>query len=349
MKRLLLFWLLFFLLAGTASAGEFGEITKGYYLKFPRDFYYKGGYRIQWWYFTGHLFTPAGREFGYELTFFVAGVQRRAYQSRFGVRNIHISHFAISEVKTGRYDSFDKADSGAYGFAGADTDRLKVWVGGNELEGTMTAMHIRADGGDKALDLALVPSKPLVLNGNNGYSRKSEESLQIASWYFSYTNLRTEGSVTVEGETFTVSGKSWFDREISSGKMGKGEKGWDWYSIQLDDGREVMLYLMRNKDGTIDRYSSGTFVSRDGQYRHLTLGDFNIAVLAHYSSKKTGAKYPSEWRLRVPSEKLDLRLVPVIEDQEFVAASSTGNYYWEGDCAITGSATGRAYVELTGY
>jgi predicted secreted hydrolase len=349
MKRVLLLGLLFLLSVETASAGEFLEITKGYPLKFPRDFYYKDRYRVQWWYFTGHLFTPEGREFGYELTFFVAGVQRKVYKSRFGVRNIYVSHFAISDIKENKYYFFDKSDSGAYGFAGADSDRLKVWVGSNELRGSIRRMHLSARGGDKALDLALVPAKPLVLNGDKGYSRKSEESPQIASWYFSYTDLKTEGRITIAGESFPVSGKSWFDREISSGTMGKSEKGWDWFSIQLDDGREVMLYLMRNKDGIFDRYSSGTFVYRNGQYRHLTLGDFSVSVLAHYSSKKTGARYPSEWQVRVPSEKLDLRLTPMIQDQELVAASSTGNYYWEGDCAVTGSATGRAYVELTGY
>ncbi len=349
MKRILFFGLLFFLSLRVASAGEFREITKGYSLTFPRDFYYKEGYRVQWWYFTGHLFTPEGREFGYELTFFVAGVQRRDYKSRFGVRNIYISHLAISDVKGDSYSFFDKADSGAYGFAGAESDRLKVWVDGNELEGTMTRMHIRAHGGDKVLDLTLVPLKPVVLNGNNGYSRKSEESPEIASWYFSYTSLKTEGIITLGGKTLPVKGKSWFDREISSGKMGKSEKGWDWFSIQLDDGRELMLYLMRNKDGTFDPYSSGTFVYKNGEYRHLNLADFSITVLAHYTSKKSGAEYPSKWQVRVPSEKLDLRITPLIEDQEFIASSSTGNYYWEGDCEVTGSATGRAYVELTGY
>ena len=255
MKRVLLFGLLLFLSFRVASAGEFREITKGYSLTFPRDFYYKDGYRVQWWYFTGHLFTPEGREFGYELTFFVAGVQRKAYKSRFGVRDIYVSHFAISDVKEDSYSSFDKADSGAYGFAGAESDRLKVWVDGNELDGTMTRMHLRAHGGDKSLDLTLVPAKPVVLNGDNGYSRKSEESPEIASWYFSYTDMETEGSLTLGGKTLPVDGKSWFDREISSDKMGKSEKGWDWFSIQLDDGREVMLYVMRNKDGTFDPYS----------------------------------------------------------------------------------------------
>jgi predicted secreted hydrolase len=210
-------------------------------------------------------------------------------------------------------------------------------------------MHLMASGGHTTLDLMLVPAKPVVLNGDRGYSIKSGDSPEIASWYFSYTDLKTEGRLAIGGTTFPVTGKSWFDREISSGTMGKGEKGWDWFSVQLDDGRDLMLYLMRKKDGTDDRYSSGTFVYPDGRYRHLTLGDFSITVLGHYTSKKTGAVYPSGWRVRIPSDNLDLRITPLIEDQEFVASSSTGNYYWEGDCTVQGSAAGRAYVELTGY
>jgi predicted secreted hydrolase len=349
MRKVLVACLLLLLSLGAASAGEFGEITKDYTPHFPQDFYYRDGYRLQWWYFTGHLFTPEGREFGYELTFFVAGVQRKEFRSRFGVRNIYISHFAISDAKDSRYSFYDNSDSGAYGFAGADGKKLHVWVRNDEMEGTISRMHLAAAGGDTSLDLTLVPVKPVILNGDKGYSRKSEESPDIASWYFSYPDMKTGGRLSFGGRTFPVTGRSWFDREISSGTMGKNEKGWDWFSVQLDDGRDLMLYLMRKKDGTADRYSSGTFVYPDGRYRHLTLGDFTVTVLGHYTSKKTGARYPSGWRVQIPSEDLTLRIIPLIRDQEFVASSSTGNHYWEGDCEVRGSSVGRAYVELTGY
>jgi predicted secreted hydrolase len=135
MKKVPLVCLLLLFSLQAASAGGFGEISKDYTLQFPRDFYYRDGYRLQWWYFTGHLFTPEGREFGYELTFFVAGVQRKKFRSRFGVRNIYISHFALSDLKGGRYSTFDNADSGAYGFAGADGSSLRVWVDNNKWRG----------------------------------------------------------------------------------------------------------------------------------------------------------------------------------------------------------------------
>ncbi len=146
-----------------------------------------------------------------------------------------------------------------------------------------------------------------------------------------------------------MKGKSWFDREISSGRTGHRLKGWDWFGIQLDDGREIMLYNLRNADGTVDQYSSGTLVFRDGTTRHLTINDFRIKVLRYYTSAKTGARYPAEWEISLPGEKLGLRVTPLLEDQEFIATYSTGNYYWEGSCSVRGSATGRAYAEMTGY
>ncbi len=154
-------------------------------------------------------------------------------------------------------------------------------------------MHIRASDKEKAVDLQLTPLKPVTLNGEKGYSRKSEESPLIASYYFSYTDLDTKGTLTLGNKVFRVKGKSWFDREISTRRLGEKQAGWDWFALQLDDRRELMLYLLRNKDGSIDRYSSGTLVYPDGKYRHLSKDDFSVSVLAHYKSVKTGARYPS--------------------------------------------------------
>lgn len=349
MKRSLFTGLIFIFSLGIACAGEFLEISPDYMLRFPRDLYYKDGYRLQWWYFTGHLFDPEGREFGYELTFFVVGVQTRAYKSKFGVNNIYISHFALTDVSGKKFYNFEKSDPGAYGFAGAEKKELKVWVDINELSGTADKMHLRANGAETELDLTIVAGKPVVLHGDNGYSRKSEESSEFASWYFSYTDMQTSGSLKIGNQTFSVNGSSWFDREISSGRMGSSEKGWDWFAIQLNDGRQVMLYLMRKSDGTIDRYSSGTLVYKDGRYRHLSVDDFRITALRHYKSAKTGIIYPAGWKISLPGEGLDLKVTPLLEDQEFVASYSTGNNYWEGTCRVEGRATGRAYVELTGY
>ncbi len=194
MKKLLCITLML-ILYSPAFAQEYLDVTRDYKLKFPEDFFYKNNYRIQWWYFTGHIFDDGGREFGYELTFFVVNVQQRDYRSKFGAERIYISHFAVSDVAGNKFHFSGEADTGAYGFAGAEDDRLKVWIQNNVLEGTVEKMHLKASDGKNGIDLHLAPVTPIVLNGENGYSRKSVESPLLASFYFSYTDLNTEGNV----------------------------------------------------------------------------------------------------------------------------------------------------------
>lgn len=341
-----LFLLLLF--AQPSPGAEWREVTPADVVRMPDDLYFQKEYRVQWWYFTGHLFDSSGREFGYELTFFAAGVQRREYESEFGVNCIYLSHFAVSDVDGNKFYHYGNADSGAYGFAGADERRLRVWVDEASLEGSGRRMHIRARAGEIGLDLVLAPQKPVVLHGYRGYSRKSEVSPLIASRYFSFTDLATTGTLKVGRDVLPVTGKSWFDREISSRGLVENE-GWDWFAIQLQDGREIMLYQIRNKDGTIDPFSSGTLVYQNGTYRHLTIKDFRITVLSSYTSGHTGARYPSRWEVTVPSENLKLRITPLIQDQEFIKGGVIRKIYWEGTCRVEGTAQGGAYVEMTGY
>jgi predicted secreted hydrolase len=348
MKMFPVIFLIFFA-SSVALSQEYQDITKDYRLKFPEDFYFKKDYRVQWWYFTGHLFDQTGREFGYELTFFVVGVQKKAYRSRFGLRNIYISHFALSDVANNIFLFSDRSDSGAFDFAGAREDRLKVWVGKNIVEGIPKRMHLHASDDDKSLDLILIPTKPVILHGENGYSGKSEGSFAPASYYFSYTNMKTKGSLRIGNKTVMVKGKSWFDREILSRGFRQNQIAWDWFSIKLNDNREIMLYLLRHRDGSIDKNSSGTFIYRDGTYRHLPKDEFDVHVLSYYRSRKTHARYPAKWKIKIPSEGMEFTLVPLMEDQELTTAYSTFNYYWEGVCSVEGTVGGRAYVEMTGY
>ncbi len=328
---------------------EWKEVGPGNAVELPSHFFHQKKYRVQWWYFTGHLYDEAGREFGYELTFFAAGVQLRPYRSRFGINTIYFSHFAISDVAGNKFHHYSNSDAGAFGFTGADDRRLHVWVDKASLEGTSERMHIKAEAEATAIDLILVPSKRVILNGDRGYSRKSEESPLIASLYFSFTDLQTSGMLKLGDQLFAVKGKSWFDREISSRGLTKNETGWDWFSLQLDDGREIMLYIIREKNGTTGAYSSGTFVQKDGSYRHLTAADFRVDVKSRHTSGETGTDYPSKWEVFIPSEKLKLLITPLVAEQEFPAGEAMGNAYWEGTCRIEGNAKGRAYVEMTGY
>ncbi len=350
MKKLSFFSITIVLLFCLSTEAQgWRDVAPGDRVTLPNDLYVQNGYRIQWWYFTGHLYDARGESSGYELTFFIVGVQKTKYESQFGVDAMYLSHFAISDIEGKKYYHFSNADSRAYGFAGADSSRLRVWVDRDELEGNPGKMHITAHANEADLDLVLLPRKPVVLNGDRGYSRKSEESPLIASLYFSSTDLETTGTVKLGTVLFPVTGKSWFDREISSQGLAKNEVGWDWFALQLDDGQEIMLYVIRKKDGSIDRYSSGTLVDTKGNFRDLAKDDYRIEAINSYSSKKTNIRYPSKWEITIPREKMRLVVTPLIEDQEFTGGLTGGNSYWEGTCRVEGSAQGRAYVEMTGY
>lgn len=329
---------------------EFLAVTKDYRLKIPDDLYFKKDYRIQWWYLTGHLYDEEGREFGYELTFFAVNVQKKKYKSKFGVNRIYISHFGLTDVLNKKFYFSEKADSGAFGFAEMSENELNLRIDKNSLKyNIIHGFHIKAHDKEKAIELQLQPLKSVVLHGENGYFRKSEESPSVASYYFSYTNLYTYGTIKIKNNIFKVKGTSWFDREFFTEFIGTQLSGWDWFSIKLNDKREIMLYIFRRKDGSVDIHSSGTLVYSDSRTRHLTLKEFSITPLSFYISKKTKAKYPSEWKIRIPSESINIKITPLVKEQEVLAYKTTGNYYWEGTCKVEGSSNGRAYVEMTGY
>lgn len=200
-----------------------------------------------------------------------------------------------------------------------------------------------------ALDLSLGEGKPPVLQGEGGLSRKGPEPGN-ASYYYSLTRMPTTGSLQVGGERYRVSGDSWMDREWSTSALGPDEVGWDWFALQLSDGRELMLYRIRRRDGRISPYSAGTLVERDGRARPLAAGDALVEVLDTWASPRDGARYPAHWRVRVPAAALDVVVRPIVADQELNLAVR----YWEGAVDVNGTAGGapvggRGYVELTGY
>ncbi len=349
MKKNLILVILLAFPAFSSFGTEWRDIGPGDAVRIPEHLYFQKNYRIQWWYITGHLFDASGREFGYELTFFAAGVQQRKYESRFGVDYIYLSHFAVTDVAGNRFYHFSSADGGAYGFSGADADRLKVRVDRSFLDGSIQRMHLRGQAGDLSLDLSLLFEKPAVLHGDDGYSRKSSASPLAASLYFSLTDLRTSGNLRIGDKTFPVTGTSWFDREISSRGLAGNEAGWDWFAVQLDDGRQIMLYRIRTRGGGVDPFSSGTIIYNDGTSRHIRLDDYMVKEADHYTSPHTGARYPSKWEVTIASENLAFTITPLVRDQEFTEGGLIRKVYWEGTCRVEGSVNGRAYVELTGY
>jgi predicted secreted hydrolase len=204
------------------------------------------------------------------------------------------------------------------------------------------------------VDLVLGAGEPPVVNGVDGISQKGERPGN-ASHYYSLMRMPTSGSVTIEGERFAVSGTSWMDHEFGTSFLEPSQQGWDWLSLQLDDGSEVMLYQLRRGDGSRDPQSSGTLVRPDGSQKHLSDVDFSLTPAGRvFTSRASGARYPVAWNVRVPGEGIELAVTTPLPDQELRAASSTGISYWEGAIDVTGVArgrrvAGRGYLEMTGY
>ena len=326
---------------------------------FPADHGPHPAFRTEWWYFTGNLEAAGGRRFGYQLTFFrnalAPGAVARA--SHWAAREAWLAHFALTDVEGRRFHAFERFRRGALGLAGAEARPFRVWLDRWEASGSVNSpaaaaawgpLTLHAAAGEVALDLRLAPGKPPVLQGDGGLSRKGAAPGQ-ASYYYSLTRMPTTGRLRLDGQDLTVRGLSWMDREWSTSSLSPGQVGWDWFALQLADGRELMLYRLRLADGGIDPASSGSLVAADGAKRHLARRDFAVAELARWESP-AGGSYPARWRVRVPSAELDLEVRPLLTDQEHRGAFR----YWEGAVAVEGTAAGapvagRGYVELTGY
>ena len=327
-----------------------------YEFAFPRDHAAHPDFQTEWWYYTGHLQSKSER-FGYELTFFRVGLPRLRPQSpsAWAARDLIFLHLALTEESRGRFRHHESARRAAVGLAGADTTRYHVWLddafAGLDPDGV--THHVRGAGADFALDLQMRSEKLPTIHGEGGVSQKST-GRGHASHYYSLTRLATTGIVVKDGDTLRVEGPSWMDHEFASNPMAATHAGWDWFSVQLDDGRELMLYQLRLKGGGVEPLSHGTLVARDGRTRGLRLADFSVEPTGRWTSPKTGAVYPSGWVLRVPSEKLVLTLEPTVNDQELIASSMAGVVYWEGSVRVKAVSQdkplgGVGYVELTGY
>ena len=326
-----------------------------YTFTFPIDHAAHPNYRIEWWYYTGHL-RAGERRFGYELTFFRLGVPAGAKSgSAWRANHLLFRHLALTDEQGKKFYSDEKAERQALDLAGADSTRYLVWIGddyvGLEADRRTHRLVARADA--FALDLRAEPEKPPVIHGERGVSQKSE-GVGNASHYYSLTRLATRGRLVLGKDTLAVEGRSWMDHEFSSDKLRDTHVGWDWFSIQLSDGRDLMLYRLRLKNGGLEPNSSGTLVEADGRTRRILYADFDTGPTGEWVSPQTTGRYPSGWIVRVPREGIELRLEPTILDQELLVQSMGGIAYWEGSVRVTGTSAGKAvtgqgYVELTGY
>lgn len=316
---------------------------------FPRDHGPHPQFKTEWWYYTGNLHSEQGRRFGYQLTFFRIALRPEAQKraSDWATNQVYMAHFALTDPATNVFYHFERFSRAALGLAGATADPFRVWLedwaatGGQEMG---LPMRLTAADGTVAIDLRLDSAKPVVLQGEQGLSQKSAAPGN-ASYYYSLTRMPTSGKIHIGETTFKVDGTSWLDREWSTSALGAKQVGWDWFSLQFDDGRELMYYQLRLEDGSVDPLSSGVLVAADGSSRRLTAKELHIDVLDSWQSPQSGVTYPARWRLQSRAHQLDLEIVPLLAGQEL----QTSVRYWEGAVSLRGTGRGYGYVELTGY
>jgi len=339
----------------------FRMAVPGYEYSFPRDHGAHPEYRTEWWYYTGHLRTQTGKRYGFELTFFRAGVSagpaspcagppESCRQSAWDLRAIMPAHFAVTDVAAKDFRFYEKMNRASAFTADAAEGKLEVfnegWSATTNPDGSW---RIVAKQGSDAIDLVLRPRKAPAVHGENGVSQKAPVA-GYASHYYSMTRLEASG--TINGQR--AAGQVWMDHEFGSSVLLENQRGWDWFSIQLDNDTELMLYVIRRNDGTPDVTSSGSLITDDGRVIHLRRGQMRITPLARWKSPKSGATYPMGWRVELPTFNVALTMQPLMREQELITAGSTNITYWEGACDVSGTfggtpVRGEGYVEMTGY
>jgi predicted secreted hydrolase len=336
--------------------GQYKKALPGYHYEFPRDYFSHPDYQTEWWYYTGNLRSADGRRFGFELTFFRSGVSRNRTggSSAWGVGDLYVAHFALSDVGGKRFLHTERTNRSGPGIAGVDEAQKKVWNGNWSVTWENGGEHLLAQTEKFGIDLELVPRKPPVIHGQNGVSQKSEGAGR-ASHYFSETRLQVTGSLAVNSEKRSVQGQAWMDHEFFTEQLAADQMGWDWLSLQLNDNSELMLFHIRRKDGSIDPFSSGTYVDAKGKALHLTDREFQLSPSGEYwTSSATKGKYPIGWKIQIPELQLKLEIKTPLAAQELAGGSSFTPSYWEGAIDIAGerqasAISGEGYLEMTGY
>jgi predicted secreted hydrolase len=353
------------LLFAASPADGWRPADPGHRWSFPADHRSHPGYRNEWWYFTGTLETdePSPRRFGFQVTFFRVGLVPRppALDSSWAASDAVMVHVAVSDVAAGKHvfsevlwravpllGGFPPAPDPVLAWARAPPGTEGRWE--LRLDGDRFRISVRDEARALALELALRPEKPVALQGPNGLSRKSAEA-GYASLYASITRLATEGTLELGGRRHAVRGESWMDREIGSSQLAPDQVGWDWWSLRLADGRDLMLYALRRSDGS-PSWRNGTLVEPDGHVRLLAAEEWTARATGRWRSPASGTTYPSGWEIEVPGDGIRLTVTPEVREAENRSALVAGLDYWEGPVRVTderGRSAGEGYVELTGY
>jgi predicted secreted hydrolase len=325
---------------------------------FPRDHGAHPAYRTEWWYFTGNLEDEEGNGYGYQLTIFRSALAPELPErdSNWATNQVYMAHFALTDGAAEEHLSFERYSRGAGGLAGAEGEpRFAVWLEDWSIRQQEDgSLHLQAAANSEAgvpvaIDLILRQTRPPVLHGAAGLSQKGPEPGN-ANYYYSLVGLETSGTVTHGEHTTPISGVSWMDHEFGTSALSENAVGWDWFSIQLDNGVALMLARIRTEDGGAIGEFEGTLVQPDGSQQTITSADFTLDVLDEWTSPHSNITYPSAWRVTLPAYDLALEIHPLLQDQEMQVSF----VYWEGAVTVEGvqagrPAEGRGYVELTGY
>lgn len=351
----------------------------GYRYSFPRDHFSHPAYQTEWWYYTGNLTASDGHRFGFELTFFRQAVSREPASTPWDIRDFYVAHLALSDLSGGRFYHFERVNRAGPSLAGADECNSRIWNGNWEILWKDADQQLQAIAENFELHIALHSEKPPVIHGENGVSQKAAGRGQ-ASHYYSLTRLAASGAILLGGESLRVSGLAWMDHEFFTHQLTAEQAGWDWISLQLDDHTELMLFEIRRKDGSIDPFSSGTYIDGAGRATALHREDFLLEPEAKsWQSAASGATYPIRWRAGIPRLGIQLEISTALPNQELaaarpdspsaahssarrVSARSSGLVptYWEGAISVAGSRKGAkaagstaihgvGYLEMTGY
>ena len=359
-----------FVVVATAAPGVGAEVANppppparaapGYTFEFPRDHFGHPRFQSEWWYYTGNLFTASDRHFGFELTFFRrARVVTTEPRSAWDLDQVYLAHFAITDTEEERFFVDERLNRAGPGIAGAELGARRIWNGNWSVEWrsgdeSRPVQVLTAVNPDASLRLVLEPRKPVVVHGREGVSRKVAGAPRAVSHYLSFTRMAAGGTVAIEGEEFAVTGRAWMDHEFFSDYLTEHKVGWDWMSIQLDDGVDLMLFGIRDAQGGYGPDAFGTFVDAGGDAHPIEPGGAALRPGRRWRSEATGAQYPVEWEVEVPGFGLRLDVRPRLDAQEVHAASGILPAYWEGAVRYTGErmgtpVTGVGYLEMTGY
>jgi predicted secreted hydrolase len=343
--------------AEPSNASDFEKALTVRDWQFPQDFVAHDDYQSEWWYYTGNLETAEGRPFGFQLTFFrqallpaTQAVNQDSPRSHWRGRQVYSAHFTVSDIAAQQFYPYERFSRGTVDLAGAELP-YHIWLedwSATEVEPGTVRLQAKTD--RVGLDLTVAQTLPPILQGKRGLSVKGHEPGN-ASYYYSLVQQPTTGTITIDDSAYQVSGLTWKDHEYSTSSLSAGTVGWDWFSMQFDNGSALMLYLLRHEDGTIEDTSAGTYIAPSGETTPISWQDWQVQVLDTWKSPKNGAVYPAKWQIEIPKLNISLQAQAMMSNQELNVATAT---YWEGAVEFAGTQgdtvlNGKGYVELTGY